>query len=255
MALLFVLLADVGLLAVYWHHRQARRRLDGDAISGFPKLQLTPLTPVAGIPAVPSGPGRARPFPPSKEISSPAAPSSDAPSPPQRGRRAVHGRFALAVRTFQQLQGKERYRNSGVLREWRRDFLSYPDLREANESFWRDGDAVSFVLAALRSPNFSKMLRRYANSRDLQAFLRELLGSPAAMTAGLALLEDRRVLSAAKDLTFPGLPPLGALIMMGQKAGSGGISDPAVVMERMRNDPALRKVLEREGIPRDALSP
>lgn len=207
-ALLVVLLVDVGLFLWWWQWRRAAPPEDYSAegldmaVGERPREQSPPA----------SEPASKAPYAPLLALKEPLGPAA-----PRAGARSEARRsLARAASSFLALQRKPRYRKSPVIREWTRDFLACPDLKEINRRYWRDRDPAAFIVATLRSPSFAKMLKRYAASPDLSAFVQELMASPGVMASGRALMEDKNVLAAAKDLTLPGLPPLGALMAAGQ---------------------------------------
>jgi hypothetical protein len=163
----------------------------------------------------------------------------------------TRGALGQAATAFHQVQKKARYKKSAIIKEWNRDFLSYPDLKAINRQYWKDRDALAFVAGTLRSPNFPKMLRKYGGSQDLQAFVKDLLQSPSVVSSGRMVLEDKSLMAAAKDLTIPGLPSVGTMMALGHGASASGgprEADGSVVLrELQRSNPALREVLETPG--------
>jgi len=166
--------------------------------------------------------------PPSLGVAGRGTPAGAAGPRGQDGR----GLLSQAAGAFISLERSPRFRSSPVLRQWDRDFLSYPDLRAINNKYWKDRDALSFVVSTLRSPNFGRLVKSHAQSQDVQRFVLALIQAPSVVASVRFLGQDKSVLSAMQRLTIPGLPPLGALMGPGGNAALPNLGD-SKEMERL----------------------
>jgi hypothetical protein len=104
-----------------------------------------------------------------------------------------------------------------ILRRYGRDWMSYPDLKKLNDDYFVDHDPVKFLMGLSRSPNFPKLVSRYAQEPALRDYVVEgIRKAPADLeAAALKVLEQDDVVHAfvvgvAKSMGLPA--PLFAMI-------------------------------------------
>lgn len=240
MLLLIVILADVGLIIFGWYiyqQRQAKYDATGIDISKVPDSG-----PVVPVPVEPTKKGpksfedliikdKGDPGP-AVGVTSPAGarpegrPSGKDPS--ETGKKV-----ARAVRFYYALKKDPRFKDNKAIQEWKADFLSYPDLRAVNERYAKDGNPVRFMVGMLRSPNFKGMITKYFARAEIQDFVGAMTSSPDVMSSAPIFMKEPEVESAAKSL---GLAPQGD--------AAPPAKDSSQAIQRMQENPALKKLLE-----------
>lgn len=229
--LVIVLLVDIGLI-VWAYHRFGRKPEAPVPAEDF-SLTQAPVEPVPAPGAAPLPTDRLPP-PGSmafivkderltagyREIRSKKTGKSKKRST-RRSSKKKRKKVSKAVRYFFKLKRHPRFKKSKVIREWKRDFLSYKDLRRINRRFRKDGDALRFVSSMVRSPNFRKMAKKYIQRPDVQAFVKKMASSRSVLSSAATFMEDPKVEDAMKDFD------------LGSKGLSAG-SAKAMVEEQMR---------------------
>ncbi|MDD5656300.1 MAG: hypothetical protein PHF00_03495 [Elusimicrobia bacterium] len=113
------------------------------------------------------------------------APGTKAPS----GQNAAAA-FAEAVRRAESqahalaLSYTRRYPS---IRQYGRDWMSYPDLKKLNDDYMRDHDPVRFLRGLVRSPNFIPLSRKYAADPAIQSFVKQAIREAPGSLLGAAL--------------------------------------------------------------------
>jgi len=264
--ILLILLFDVGLGVWGWNVYQAKK---SSARYGTASIDLT-SAPVA-IAALSAGaPAAARALLPNgsrgPELSDPSAsfparPSTAGTSSPSGVRQPSASAFAaaasqkadsagrasprtrqsvgLAAREFYRLKNDSRFRESATIRNWTRDFLSYPDLKAVNERYRSDRDPVRFLVSMFRSDNFKALLDKNFSAPDIQEFVRSMSASPTVIVAAQGFFADFNIPAAVRRL------PLPTQTVAAQPAPPP--ADGAQALDRVRNNPAIRKHLNAQG--------
>lgn len=113
-----------------------------------------------------------------------AVPEAEAPADP----RSLARRSESAIRAL-----AERYtREHPLIRQYGKEWMSYPDLKKLNDDYMRDRDPIRFVKGLSGSDNFRAMMRKYIAQPAVQAFLREAVVSapPEATIAATEYLRN-----------------------------------------------------------------
>lgn len=106
-------------------------------------------------------------------------------------------RVEKAARVYFRLKKSPQFKNSPTIRAWKKDFLSFADLRSIDEQFNRDHDAVRFLVGVGRSPNFPLLLQKHLAAADIQTFMREIRMRPELVGASQELLKEFNLGTAA----------------------------------------------------------
>jgi hypothetical protein len=64
-------------------------------------------------------------------------------------------------------------RKHKVLRQYSREWMSYPDLRRLNNEWYRYHDPIRFAQGAARSKNLRQLLVKYSKNNEFRKFVRE----------------------------------------------------------------------------------
>ncbi|MFH1725026.1 MAG: hypothetical protein ABII00_10450 [Elusimicrobiota bacterium] len=248
--LLVVVLVDIGLIIWGWHWyqgRQAEVDTSGFDIARTPDHHATPSAlPSERRASVPRGPEsyvvKERGGLPGQAPSGTRAPGRKAAgaSPNTGDSEKRSRRISEAVRFFQKLKRSPRFKNSKVIKEYKRDFHSYPDLHAVNERYKKDQDAIRLIAGTVTSPNFPKLVKKYLGRPDIQDFIKEALAAPAVLRSAGIFMENADVSAAAQDL--------GVRDMI--KSARSKSPDPrregSETRGRIGDNPALKKYLDRE---------
>lgn len=248
-ALLVIFLIDVGLIILGWYvHQNRKRSYDGSglSLSKTPESQQQPrtFTPLAEetvdedrLSLVVKEPLRRKKRPGASQ-----APSADPGTRiPPENRNIVR----KAVLFFYDLKKDPRFKNSPAIAEWKREFLSYPELQAADNAYRKDGDAIRFMIKMVRSPNFHSMAARHLIKPDIQTFVNEMSQTPAVTQSAPSFLQDPGVSSAAQALGILSKAPSA---QPGQPAPEQPY--PSRIQEglkRARENPRLQDILDPGG--------
>ena len=122
--------------------------------------------------------------------------------------------------------------------QYGRDWMSYPDLRKLNDDYMRDHDPAAFMAGLARSPNFGKLVRKYASDPGIRAFvIQGVQQAPGELmsAAGDALRNDTVVKNLVANVGQAlGLPSSMMAVI------NGGQVDQSQVMSEVMNNPQLR---------------
>lgn len=138
-----------------------------------------------------------------------------------------------------------------VIRQYGRDWMSYPDLRKLNDDFMRTKDPVAFMIGLSRSKNLGAMIQKYAGKPEIREFIVDgMKHAPGELTSSaMDVLANDKVM---KDLVGNivsnlGLPP--SITGMISSAGGGDPSkiDSNKMMGDIMNDPTMKKAMSGQG--------
>ncbi len=248
--ILVILLVDVGIIIMAWHFYQRRQERLDDAGLNFARAPEPDAAPAGAKPPPPTKedglssidryvkkeslqPGRLGP-PAAAPPPNAAAKAGLTPAASAQGMLKMDG----AVNYFFQLKNSERFKNSKVVQAWKRDFLSYPDLKKLNDDWRKNHDPLSFMVGMVKSPNFQTMAGKYLGTPDMQAFVKNMATAPAVINSAGTFMADDSIKGAVGTL----------------KLGPGGAAAPAMKdssaqMGRLKANPALKGVLENGNAP------
>ncbi|HBL18407.1 MAG: hypothetical protein A2X36_14450 [Elusimicrobia bacterium GWA2_69_24] len=198
--LLIVIMADVGFgiwgWNVYQEKRRQRREFSAVNVAKAPEQETT--SPFAA----PQGP-RTQRGPDGlgyliKEEGGAALPA--APGPDTRVTPEERERIQTSVRAYYRIKGDPRFASSRAIRDWTRDFLTYPDLRAIHERYQKDRNPIRFLADMTASPHFLRLRRKYLNAPDLQAFIGLLAAAPDVTAGSDTIIAKANLGAAIRDL-------------------------------------------------------
>ncbi|MFA6091994.1 MAG: hypothetical protein WCU88_05170 [Elusimicrobiota bacterium] len=252
--LLIILLVDVGLVIVAWHMRR-QRQMD------YGNFGLDLSSPPNPAPALNAAPTAAAALPqPEEPAIIPGTLSSVVPEdlgPGPRGAAASPASAAglgQAKSVFDKVKNEPRFRNSKILREWKRDFLAYPDLAGINSRYQKDRNIAAFLKSMVRSGNFRRMFRKYIGTPDMQAFLKTLAFKPPILSAAKSLSSDGEIQKTLRKVDIPGLPSYEGFADIGRaRAGAAPRRDSSEALRRAKENPALKNMLDEQELSGETL--
>lgn len=177
--------------------------------------------------------------------SAPAAnhPAGPAAGDPKADFRDVARRNEATVRDF----AIKMTRKYPSVRQYGKDWMSYPDLRKLNDDYMRNHDPAAFMAGLARSPNFGKLVRKYATDPGIRAFvINGVQQAPGELlsAAGAALSNDAVVKNLVSNVGQAlGLPP-SIMAVVG-----GGRVDQSKVVSDVLSSPQLKGAMQGQSPP------
>lgn len=134
------------------------------------------------------------------------------------------------------------------VRQYGRDWMSYPDLKKLNDDYFKDRDPVKFMYGLSKSENFGKLVKKYATDPAIRAVVIDAAKQTPSdiMSAGLDYLQNDRVIkdlvgSVAKGMGLP------SSLMAVFDDGKGAQVDQNKIMgDILKNNPDAQKAMERQ---------
>lgn len=105
-----------------------------------------------------------------------------------------------ATSFYYDLKNSPRFKNSKLAREWKADFLSYPDLKAVNDAYQKDRDAVKFMVNMAKSPNFSELLKNHFSKPETKEFISKMTKSKAVQEAASVFKKDTNIDAMIRNL-------------------------------------------------------
>ena len=98
-----------------------------------------------------------------------------------------------------------------VIRQYGRDWMSYPDLKKLNDDYMKNHDPIAFLKGLSDSKNFGELVKKYAKRPEIRQFAQDAIhqAPPQLMSVGMgALSKDNIVKGVASNVSQAlGLPP------------------------------------------------
>lgn len=153
-----------------------------------------------------------------------------------------------AVRRF----AEKMSRKHPVIRQYGKDWMSYPDLKKLNDEYMQNKDPIKFMKGLVKSQNFSKMVGKYATRPETREFIVQgMREAPFELTN--AALDYIHKDGVAKNLVVSvikgmGLPPAIAGMVQNNPADANKMSQEKM-MGQMMQDPMLQKAMQGQAPP------
>lgn len=170
--------------------------------------------------------------------------------------RKVEGAFVEICRANEAMVRAlaQRYtRQYPIIRQYGRDWMSYPDLKRLNDDYMRGHDPVKFLNGLVVSKNFGKMVTKYAAQPPIQSFVKETIkqAPPEALSAATDFLNEEKNVKALVDNVAQslGLPP-GILGASGSK-----VDEKAVMNSVLKSHPDLQKAMGDQDVQKTLNAP
>jgi hypothetical protein len=131
-----------------------------------------------------------------------------------------------------------------IIKQYGRDWMSYPDLRKLNDDYMRDHDPVKFLRGLATSRNFGTMVKKYAAEPTVYSFVKEAIRATPADLVGAALdylREDKIARGLAENVSRAlGLPPG----LLGTSGAKPKVDQQAILDSVIKNRSDLQKQLQ-----------
>jgi hypothetical protein len=137
-----------------------------------------------------------------------------------------------------------------AVRQYGKDWMSYPDLKKLNDDYSRDHDPIAFMVGLSHAPNFGTMLKKYAGVPEMRTVVMQgMKESPPELTSSaMEVMQNDHVMKdlVANVASGMGLPPSVTTMINGAAEGDGKI-DQAKVLSDVMNNPAMRGAMQQNG--------
>lgn len=150
--------------------------------------------------------------------------------------KRVHGYFLAKTRAHP------------TVRQYGRDWMSYPDLKKLNDDYFRDRDPVKFMRGLAKSENFGKLVKKYSTDPAIRSVVIDAAKQAPAdlMSAGLDYLNNDKnikdlVGGVAKGM---GLPP--SLMAIFDQGKGAKVDEKQVMSDILKNNPEAAKAAEQQ---------
>jgi hypothetical protein len=131
-----------------------------------------------------------------------------------------------------------------LLRQYGRDWMSHPDLKKLNDDYMRNHDPVAFIMGLTKAPSLGGMVKKYAGSPAILAFITEgMKEAPADLTSSAmdVLSNDKVAKSLISNVaTGIGLP---ASVTGLINSGDPSKIDQNKVVNDMLNSPGVQNAM------------
>lgn len=179
--------------------------------------------------------------------------SSGAPAPagPEQKKQESHAGFTQNARKHEgdvRRFAEKMTAKYPVIRQYGRDWMSYPDLKKLNDDYARNHDPIAFMVGLSKSPNLGTMLKKYAGRPEIREFIVDgMKQAPGELTgSAMEVLQNDRVV---KDLVSNiagslGLPPsVTGMINSGDPAKM----DQNKMVKDVMSSPDIQKAMQGSG--------
>ncbi|MBI3565105.1 MAG: hypothetical protein HY079_07915 [Elusimicrobia bacterium] len=208
---------------------------------GQPRSSLDMMKADAGIRIVDSN----------SSSGSPGSSGPAAPSGPEQKKQESHASFTENARKHEgdvRRFAEKMTAKYPVIRQYGRDWMSYPDLKKLNDDYARNHDPIAFMIGLSKAPNLGTMLKKYAGKPEIREFVVDgMKQAPGDLTgSAMSVLQNDRVL---KDLISNVTGSLGLPPSITAMIGSGDPSkmDQNKMMKDVMNTPDIQKAMQGQG--------
>ncbi len=98
-----------------------------------------------------------------------------------------------------------------AIRQYGRDWMSYPDLKNLNDTYMKNHDPIAFLKGLSASQNFGKLVKKYAKRPEIRQFAQDAVhqAPPQLMSVGMSVLsQNNTVKGVASNISQAlGFPP------------------------------------------------
>lgn|GEM_PF-1274461 len=133
------------------------------------------------------------------------------------------------------------------VRQYGKDWMSYPDLKKLNDDYMRNHDPMAFMAGLAKSRNFPQLVKKYATDSGVRAFLIDgIRQAPGEMLseAGDALRSDNTIKALANNVAQAvGLPTSMTAAL------NGGQVNTNQVMNDVMSNPQIRGAVQQQAPP------
>lgn len=228
-AMVFLAAAGVGLWK-FIQQEEAGIRLETTGLNVPRPLPLPPPPDPSPEPAPPSPPSWARI--PSRPTTLPQPPGPPKPRPPAKevARIEAGGDFIRMARRSERKYdnlAREYTKRYKVVRAYGKEWMGYPDLKKLNDEYFVHHDPVRFAFGVASSPNFPKLVAKYAAYPEMQAFIRDSFGNaPKGLLEALSSYLNKDANAQKLMERFVQSSGMPKELVSGLITGSAGLQSP-----------------------------
>lgn len=134
------------------------------------------------------------------------------------------------------------------VRQYGRDWMSYPDLKKLNDDYFKDRDPVKFMYGVSKSENFGKLVKKYATDPAIRAVVIDAAKQAPSdiMSAGMDYMQNDRVIKDLVGSVAKGLGLPASLTAIFDEGKGGKVDSNQVMSDIMKNNPEAQKAMQRQ---------
>lgn len=134
------------------------------------------------------------------------------------------------------------------VRQYGRDWMSYPDLKKLNDDYFRDRDPVKFMKGLAKSENFGKLVKKYSTDPAIRSVVVDAAKQAPAdlMSAGLDYLNNDKVIKDLVGGVAKGMGLPASLMSIFDEGKGAKIDQQQVMGDILKNNPEAAKAAEQQ---------
>lgn len=139
-------------------------------------------------------------------------------------------------------------RQHPTVRQYGRDWMSYPDLKKLNDDYFRDRDPVKFMMGLAKSENFGKLVKKYSTDPAIRAVVVDAAKQAPGdlMSAGLDYLNNDKVIKDLVGNVAKGMGLPSSLMAIFDEGKGAKIDQNQVMGDILKNNPEAAKAAEKQ---------
>lgn len=134
------------------------------------------------------------------------------------------------------------------VRQYGRDWMSYPDLKKLNDDYFKDRDPVKFMYGLSKSENFGKLVKKYATDPAIRAVVIDAAKQAPSdiMSAGMDYMQNDRVIKDLVGNVAKGMGLPSSLTAIFDEGKGAKVDSNQVMSDIMKNNPEAQKALQQQ---------
>lgn len=134
------------------------------------------------------------------------------------------------------------------VRQYGRDWMSYPDLKKLNDDYFKNRDPVQFLKGLSKSDNFGKMVKKYSTDPAIRAVVVDAAKQAPAdvMSAAMDYLQNDRVIKDLLGGVAKGMGLPASLMAVFDDSKGAKVDQNKVMADIMKSNPDVQKATEQQ---------
>lgn len=135
-----------------------------------------------------------------------------------------------------------------TVRQYGRDWMSYPDLKKLNDDYFRDRDPVKFMKGLAKSENFGKLVKKYSTDPAIRSVVIDAAKQAPSdlMAAGVDYLNNDKVIKDLVGTVAKGMGLPASLTAIFDDGKGAKIDQQQVMSDILKNNPEAAKAAEKQ---------
>lgn len=134
------------------------------------------------------------------------------------------------------------------VRQYGRDWMSYPDLKKLNDDYFRDRDPVKFMKGLARSENFGKLVKKYSTDPAIRETVIDAAKQAPSdlMAAGMDYLNNDRNIKDLVGTVAKGMGLPAGLMAIFDEGKGAKVDQNQIMGDILKNNPDAARAAERQ---------